>query len=126
MVRLLSQETPTMDCSKQQVNCIADIVRHVEDSKPEADIAVHGRRVMFAHLAAVDVVAGEPQFADIPRVEVAMAVQESRGQALISVSGGLVVPEGHRITTWISVLIFAHSFADLSKHLDVTKVAEEW
>jgi hypothetical protein len=115
-----------MDCLKQRVNCIADIVRHVEDSKPEADIAVHERRVTSAHLAAADVVAGEPQFADIPRVEVAMAFQERRGQVLISVWGGSVVPEGHRITTWISVLIFAHSFADLSKHLDVTKVAEEW
>ena len=115
-----------MDCSKQQVNCIADTVRHVEDSKPGVDIAVHERRVTSAHLAAGDVVVGEPQFADIPRVEVAMAVQERMGQVLISVSGGSVVPEGHRITTWISVLIFARSFADLSKHLDVTKVAEEW
>jgi len=37
-----------------------------------------------------------------------------------------VVPGGHRITTWLLVLIFAHNSVDSSKRLDVTKAVAEW
>lgn len=37
-----------------------------------------------------------------------------------------MIPAGHRITTWLSVLIVGHSFVDSSKRLDVTKVVAEW
>jgi hypothetical protein len=103
-----------MDCLKQQANCKVDIVRHVEDLKPAADIVAHERRVMSARLAAASVGLSGLQSADTLQGEVVMAVPEKKDQALISVEKA--VPEGHLITAWLLVLIFAHNSVDSLKH----------
>lgn len=115
MVKSPSQERPMMDCLKQQANCKVDIVRPVEDLKPAAGIVAHERRVMSARLAAASVGLGGLQSADTLQEEAVMLVPERKDQALISVEGGTAVPEGHLITTWLLVLIFAHSSVDSSK-----------
>lgn len=107
---------------------MSDIVRHAEDSKPGVDSVVHGRRVTSAHLAAAAgvVVMNDPPTQDELQVEAVMAVQERKDQGRIFVWVEAVVPEGHRITTWLSVLIVAHNSVDSSKRLDVMKVVAEW
>jgi hypothetical protein len=127
VVRFLNRGRQTMDCSKQQANCKAHVVKHVEYSKPGVDIVAHERRVTSARSAAADVVVGgEPRFADILQAEAATVVQERKDQVLISVLGGTVVPEGHRTTIWLLGPIFAHSSGGLSRLLDVTKAVVEW
>jgi hypothetical protein len=104
-----------MDCLKQQANYKSDIVRHVEDSKPAADIVAHERRVTSARLAVASVGLGELRSADTLQVGVVMVVPEREDQALIYVGGGTAVPERHQTTAWLLVLIFAHSSVDSSK-----------
>lgn len=87
MAMLLSQGRPTRDCLTRRANCMSDIARHAEDSKPGVDIVVYGRRVTSAHLAAAAgvVVMDDPQSAGKLQVEAVMAVQERKDQGRIFV-----------------------------------------
>jgi hypothetical protein len=125
VVKSPSQERPMMDCLKQQANCKVDVVRHAEDLKLAAGIVAHERRVMSARLAAASVGPGGLQCADRLQGEAVMVFPEKKDQAPIPVEGGTAVPERHLITTWLLVLIFAHSSVDSSKLLAVWKAAAE-